>query len=377
MSSPYQLVVSALLPTGPHGWPIDGILAGYTIEKIDSVEKTLARLRDGDQPDGLILLSGARCEVALEALQHLRAETSSGETAIVVMGDGFDEHRELDLLEAGADAVLPARGNPQLLRAKLDRCFRRSRTLRGLKLDMQDMSSFVRTLTHDIKNPVGALHSSLQFLKSELEQDRLDAVRDLLDSMEGCAAGVIELIDDLLELLRQGAPIGQLTEQSSREIIEEALDALEIPIRNAQAKVEVDGDFPTIQCDRRRVLQAFVNLISNAIKYVPDRSQPEVVIRGIDTSFAAIFCVVDNGIGVPDEERQRIFQPFVRLRSHHSEGTGIGLAIVRQVVLAHGGALFVQGLPRGGSEFYMLIPHPSRPVEEESPVDAQVGTSAP
>jgi signal transduction histidine kinase len=181
-------------------------------------------------------------------------------------------------------------------------------------------------------------------------------VNELAGYIEKSARNALEMIDDLLQLVRQGSTISELKEEDSRAVIREALQGLTAILEHSKAEVRLDGDFPPVQCDRRRLVQVFSNLIGNAVKYVAPGTTPSVVVRGIDTSFATIFCVVDNGIGIPAADRKRIFQPFVRLRGETYDGTGIGLSIVRRIVHAHGGAVFVQSPREGGTEFFVMLP---------------------
>jgi signal transduction histidine kinase len=127
--------------------------------------------------------------------------------------------------------------------------------------------------------------------------------------------------------------------------------------------------FPIIRCDRAQVSELFTNLISNAIKYndKPERwveigclpvEQVDVPLTLHLPASEIVFFVRDNGIGIPSEYQQKIFQIFRRLheRDDYGGGTGAGLTIARKIVERHGGQIWVQSTPGEGSTFYFMVP---------------------
>ncbi len=141
-------------------------------------------------------------------------------------------------------------------------------------------------------------------------------------------------------------------------IVEKALKHLSVEIENTGATIEVDDNsLPVIHCDPDRILQVFENLLGNALKYVARGVKPVVHISCEITENSTVFHISDNGIGIKEEDQGRIFESFVRLhdRSQYS-GTGIGLDIVKRIIEAHGGRVWVTDEDGDGSRFSFALP---------------------
>ncbi len=140
-------------------------------------------------------------------------------------------------------------------------------------------------------------------------------------------------------------------------VFKDACANLQLAIRKNQASV-TRGDLPRVTGDSFQLLQLFQNLIGNAIKY-RSRSAPVVFFGASRQGDNWLFSVQDNGIGIPEQYHQRIFQIFQRLHTQKEySGTGIGLAICQRIVDRHGGRLWVESEPNRGSTFYFSVPVP-------------------
>jgi len=142
-------------------------------------------------------------------------------------------------------------------------------------------------------------------------------------------------------------PVGQLVDM--------ALENLEPRIEAAGAVVEI-GDLPTVTCDESPIVQLFQNLIGNAVKFRRPGVAPRVHIEGRRVGRFWEFAVRDNGIGIAPEHHERVFEMFERLHPRERYGgTGIGLAICRKIVERHGGRIWVESPPEGGSVFRFTL----------------------
>jgi signal transduction histidine kinase len=175
----------------------------------------------------------------------------------------------------------------------------------------------------------------------------------------------------MLTRAREATPPEQAV--PAADIVREALQRLELRIAESGARVEVDPDLPSIRADRTWATQAVYNLLHNAIKFCADGLPAEVEVRpyrnGGQGDVVGIV-VRDRGCGVPQEERERIFGLFQRAVGRDIEGTGAGLAIVREVARRHGGDAWVEARPGGGSDFYLTFaghPAPPRAPEQAGP----------
>ena len=145
-------------------------------------------------------------------------------------------------------------------------------------------------------------------------------------------------------------------------LVEEAVDRVRSGAERAGVRLEVEpiAAGVSLVCDRRQVVSALFNLLDNAVKYVDREAQDGVVeVRFVVGDGRASFRVSDNGIGVPERDRARIFERFYRVdraRSRASGGTGLGLAIVRHVAQAHAGGVGLDSEEGSGSTFEMWFP---------------------
>ena len=142
-----------------------------------------------------------------------------------------------------------------------------------------------------------------------------------------------------------------------REMTKKVLWNYEKELRDRNLSVEVEGNCSLVYADRDRIGQVLVNLISNAVKYTPDGGEIRITLS--DTEDSVVFNIRDSGIGIPEAEIPYIFERFYRAdksRNRNTGGSGIGLAIVKSVVSAHGGAVDVESRLNEGSNFIVKLP---------------------
>ncbi len=169
------------------------------------------------------------------------------------------------------------------------------------------------------------------------------------------------LIDDLLALSRISRVKNPVTCVDSKKLVKEVLKQIKPIIEEKNAKVEIDDELPFIYCDEVKIKQVFHNLILNAIKYNVQKS-PNIEIgieeRLVDGISQSVFFVKDNGIGIEEKYFEEIFGIFKRLHqgNEYGGGTGAGLAIVKRVIIDHGGQIWVQSTHGQGSTFYFSLP---------------------
>jgi signal transduction histidine kinase len=164
------------------------------------------------------------------------------------------------------------------------------------------------------------------------------------------------LIEDALSVSRSHKRPLNLTHFSTIDLVNCVLADLEGLIAKAKARIITDPKLPAVNADREALHRLFLNLISNALKYVGNRPQPEVRIGCTARPDDYEFFVQDNGIGIPQEYHQRIFQLFWRAPDANAPGAGVGLSTVKAVVLRHGGRIWVESQPGDGATFRFTIP---------------------
>jgi two-component system sensor histidine kinase BaeS len=214
-------------------------------------------------------------------------------------------------------------------------------------------------LVHELGRPLGALLAAVEALQGGAAEDA--GLRDeLLDGMKGEIGRLRHLLADLAQLSDQ--TLGELELNRRPLNLKEWLPGVLSTWREAaRAKgiswqVELPDHLPTVTADADRLAQALGNLLSNAIKYTPRGKTVSLDVRTYTD--AVRICVCDTGPGISPEEQARIFEPFHRAQRgrRFPQGMGLGLAIAREIVVAHGGQLTLEHSSEEGSEFVVLLP---------------------
>lgn len=189
----------------------------------------------------------------------------------------------------------------------------------------------------------------------ELDDDARDFIKFAVDGtmrMQG-------MIEDLLRYSRVGSRGAEFEHADLNEVFDEALANLTASIEEADAEIEHD-DLPSLMVDRGQMVQLFQNLIGNAIKFSGD-ARPRISVSAESRNGSWVIAVKDNGIGIADDQIERIFAIFQRLHGPDDyPGTGIGLAICKKIVERHGGSIWVESSPGEGSTFFVSLPSHGR-----------------
>ncbi|NED80942.1 histidine kinase, partial [Streptomyces sp. SID11233] len=165
------------------------------------------------------------------------------------------------------------------------------------------------------------------------------------------------LINDLLAFSRVGRMGGDLVEMPLGETLERALSDLEVPIEEAGAVVEIEGELPRVLGDRTTLTMLWQNLLGNAVKFRHPERTPHVRVTSVREGGMWHFSVTDNGIGVPEEFGEKVFVIFQRLHSREEYGgTGIGLALCRKIVEHHGGQIGLDHSVTEGARVRFTLP---------------------
>lgn len=222
----------------------------------------------------------------------------------------------------------------------------------------EDLERFAYVASHDLQEPLRMISGYTQLLaekyKGKLDDDADEFIGYAVDGAERMQA----LVNDLLAYSRSGQQRDATTTMvESAGLVAQALENLRAKIQNSDAAIVVPDDMPKIRCVPSQVMQVFQNLISNALKFRQPHIRPEIVLAVERRDQEWCFSVFDNGIGIEDNQREKIFQPFTRVHAYHQyEGSGIGLAICKRVIERLGGRIWVEDNPGGGCAFRFTIP---------------------
>jgi two-component system phosphate regulon sensor histidine kinase PhoR len=221
---------------------------------------------------------------------------------------------------------------------------------------------FISNISHELRTPLASIKALTETLKEGALEDPPAAVR-FLDLMESEVDTLTQIVSELLELSRieSGRVLLHFKSTSSIEILSEAVNRLRLQAKRAGLSLQVDypENLPPVLADPPRIEQVMVNLLHNAIKFTPAGGSIFVSAwpEGEGPEAHIVFEVRDTGVGIPEDDIQRIFERFYKAdRARSGGGTGLGLAIARHLVEAHGGRIWVKSREGQGSSFYFSLP---------------------
>ena len=229
---------------------------------------------------------------------------------------------------------------------------------RELEARNAELERFTYVVSHDLKSPLVTVPGFLSYVERDAKAGRLDRVESDLARIRAATDRMGQLLEDLLSLSRTGRVERQHEDVAFDEVVREAcaLTAGRLAIRGV--RVEVDGLLPVVRGDRRGLVDLVQNLLDNAAKFMGGQEKPGVWIgaRDADAPGEAVLYVRDNGVGIDAAHQERVFELFHRL-DPLVEGTGLGLALARRIVQAHGGRIWIESAGAGcGSTFFFSLP---------------------
>jgi len=232
----------------------------------------------------------------------------------------------------------------------------RKKLISQLETNNAELERFTYTVSHDLRNPLVTIKGFVGMLEKDLREDKEDKVASDLQRIANAADKMHSLLADLLELSRIGRIMNPPQDVNLIEVVTEAIESLDAHLRSTTVIIHCSLDFPTVHGDRVRLREVFENLIDNAAKYTGDQLNPMVEIGTRIDNDETVFFVKDNGMGIEPQYQKRIFGLFDKLNPT-SEGTGIGLALIKRIVEVHGGNIWVESEGLGkGSTFCFTIP---------------------
>ncbi len=289
-----------------------------------------------------------------QALQQAYEENVRRQAAVLSLAE--DLRHEVEQREQAEEAL---RAYSERLEERVEARTRELRQaqeklLRREKLAM--LGQLAGSINHELRGPLGNIKSGAYFLNMAIEEPEED-VRETLELLEQEVDRAETIIRSLLSFVRTGEPRREAVDVNA--LLGETLAGVEIPEAVTMVR-EMDEDLPTVWADPEQLRQVFRNLISNAVEAMPEGGRLTVETfktSGVSgkppRSAAVVISVADTGEGIPAERRERLFEP---LFSTKAEGVGLGLALARMLVEAHGGVIEVESEVGRGSTFTVRLP---------------------
>jgi signal transduction histidine kinase len=333
---------------------------GFEIEEAESGEVALAKIAAA--PPDIMLLDHKMPGISgLEVLHRVAAMKSDILTVMITAYASIET--AVAATKQGAYDFLAKPFTPDELRNVVRKATVRialAREARKLADERRQVRfQFIRVLGHELKSPLAAVDGFLQLLQNRSLGDDLDAYEEVLRRGRGRIQGMFKLIGDLLDMTR--------IESGQKERVLETIDLVEIArsaveLQHGEADqrgivCEIENVDPVpIRADRGEMEMVFNNLVSNAVKYNRDRGRVDIAILAENDRVQ--IRVADTGIGLTEQEAEKLFGEFVRIRNEKTRnihGSGLGLSIIKKIADLYNGDVSVSSRPDEGSTFTVAL----------------------
>ena len=256
------------------------------------------------------------------------------------------------LLAAGTGEPSAFAGETQPIVIKKELALR----MRQLAAMNQEMQELLYVSSHDLRAPLVTIQGFASSLERKYSSRLDDRGRDYLHRIRKSVDNMRELIDALLTLSRTNNEPLNFTRLPARDVVTRVVQDLQGAVRDKNARVRVSRRLPTVLADELALYQVFLNLIGNALKFSSPDRPPLITVGHRARPDEYEFLVRDNGIGIAPAHQEEVFQVFRQLGEAKEHGSGIGLAIVKRMVLRHGGRIWVESQPGDGATFKFTLP---------------------
>jgi PAS domain S-box-containing protein len=224
---------------------------------------------------------------------------------------------------------------------------------RALARSNQELDQFAYVASHDLKAPLRAINNLSHWIEEDLAGRMTAESRGQMALLRGRVRRMEALIDGILIYSRAGRALGKSEDVDVRELI---LDVVKVLAPPARATIELRSPMPVLHTDRAPLQQVFLNLISNGLKHA-HRDDVRIELSARDAGTHHHFVIADNGPGIAPAFHDRIFEMFQTLEARDkSEGTGIGLSIVKKIVEARSGRVWMESRVNAGATFHFSWP---------------------
>ena len=221
---------------------------------------------------------------------------------------------------------------------------------------IRELQHLAEMLAHDLKAPGERVEALATLLQEDSGGQLSEQAIHRLRLIEENGRDLSRRVEHILEVARVGSQATAVEAIDPGGIIQDILKQRAGELEQGRVRVDVQNGMPLVACHRAYLRQVFDNLISNAIKFSCERTDAQIRISYAQKGERVSFTVSDNGRGIPPEQRQHVFAPFVRLNPHCAPGSGIGLTIVKRIVDLYGGKVWVESSTFAGCSVIFTMP---------------------
>ncbi len=231
----------------------------------------------------------------------------------------------------------------------------REKLIKELEDKNAELERFTYTVSHDLKSPLITIKGFLGFLEKDAASGNTTRLKSDIKRIADATDKMHLLLSELLELSRVGRLMNPSQQIPFEDLVHEAVELVQGRLQERGIKVQIQSGLPIVNGDRQRLVEVIQNLVDNAAKFMGDQAAPCIEIgASAGQNENSIFFVRDNGIGIAPEYQERIFGLFNKLDAN-TDGTGIGLALVRRIIEVHGGRIWVESEAGKGAMFCFTL----------------------
>lgn len=335
---------------------------GYVTETAENGHSGLQKVKE-IKPDLVLIDLKMPGMGGMELLEKIR-EIDPTIVSVVITGYATIESA-VEAMKRDAYDFLPKPFTPDQLRIVIERGLERRRLaaesarLRREKEMMRE--NFITLVTHQLRSPLASVKQYFGVIHEGFAGEATDKQKEMIDKAEGYIDRLLQLINDWLDMSRveAGRITGTFEPVSLTPLLSETLEVLKSQAEAQKVVLELNaGDtLPLINGDPNSLKEAFLNLVSNGIKYNREEGKVTVTVKEQDDGL--VINVSDTGIGISQENLPFIFEEFFRVKNRqtqHITGTGLGLPIARRIIEAHNGGVKVVSELGRGTTFSILLP---------------------
>lgn len=283
----------------------------------------------------------------------------AGTLLVWLKGRAFDPifhlSAAMDRFGRGDRAV---RVNERGLSELREMCVRFNEMASSIAKQREAQLAFLGGVAHDLRNPLAALQMSVALIPPDKALPSEERIRQTVERIRRQIARMDRMLGDFLDFAKIEAGELELRfdTHDARQLVKDAVDLFEGAAPEHHFDVYLPSEPLSLRCDQLRVGQVLANLISNAIKYSPPGSSIEVALEAC--RLGGVVRVTDHGVGIAEDDQERVFEPFRRvgLSKEAVPGVGLGLFVVRKIIKAHGGRIELESTPGEGSTFRVFLP---------------------
>jgi signal transduction histidine kinase len=298
--------------------------------------------------------------IGVKALLEIRVIVNGKQWGTLGFDDTVTERvwttAEVDVLRVAAGllgAAIKRQADESALQNELNQ---RKVLINELEAKNEELERFTYTVSHDLKSPLVTINGFVGYLEQDALSGNIERLKQDTRRIQDAVNKMQRLLNELLELSRVGRMINFSQSVPFNELVNEAMEIVHGRIETNAISVHIDRNLPAVYGDKPRLVEVMQNLLDNAAKYMGTQPEPTIEIgqRGEENG-KPIFYIKDNGIGIAPAHFERIFGLFNKL-DVKSEGTGVGLALVKRIIEVHGCRIWVESQEGKGSTFLFTLP---------------------